>query len=125
MAEAMARKYGSDVINPASAGLSAVAVSYPLTKSILLEKNVDPGIHIPRRFTDMKLKNFDLIVNMSGETLPMDAGVPVEVWEIEDPFGRTEETFRKVRDEIEMRVMHLILRIRTQKFDSQAVVSRQ
>jgi protein-tyrosine-phosphatase len=55
----------------------------------------------------------------------MDAGVPVEVWEIEDPFGRTEETFRKVRDEIEMRVMHLILRIRTQKFDSQAVVSRQ
>ena len=121
----MARKYGWDVINPASAGLSPVAASYPLTKSILLEKNVDPGVHIPRRFTDMKLRHFDLIVNMSGEALPVNEGVPVEVWDVEDPFGRTEETFRKVRDEIEMRVMHLILRIRTQKFDSQAVVSRQ
>ena len=129
MAEALARKYGSDVIVPASAGLAPAIQNHALTRAVLLEKNVDLGNHMPRRLSDVKLKSYDLLVNMSGSRLPDSLEVPVETWPVADPFGRSEDAFRRCRDEIEMLVMHLILRMRTGKFDapidSGAASSRQ
>ena len=63
----------------------------------------------------MNLQRVDLIVNMSGMDLPDAEGVPVETWDVKDPYGREEEEFRRARGDIEMKVMHLILRVRTGK----------
>jgi len=125
MAEALARTYGSDVLVAYSAGTSAGSEAHPLTVSVLAEKNISAGEHVPRRYSDVKPANYDLIVNMSGRNLPGDPGVPVETWDVLDPIGQSEDVFRSVRDSIEMLVMHLILRIRKGKFDSQPVSSRQ
>ena len=115
MAEALARKYGSEEIEPSGAGLSA-AMNVPLlTRSTLMEKNVDLGDHIPRRFSDMDLKKYDLIVNISGEKLPSNLGVPVETWDVKDPMGGGPEEFRRAMEDLEMLVMRLILRIRAGK----------
>ncbi len=129
MAEAMAKKYGSDVIVASSAGLSPALQTHVMTRTVLREKNVDLGAHMPRRLSEQKLSDYDLLVNMSGAKLPTNLGVPVENWDVADPFGHSDETFRACRDLIEMLVMGLILRIRTGKFDraidSKAVSSRQ
>jgi arsenate reductase (thioredoxin) len=115
MAEAMARKYGSDVLVASSAGLAPAPVSHELTRTVLAEINIDMGDHIPRRLSDVDLSRYDLIVNMSGSQLSGDLGVPVENWDVKDPYGRPEAEFRAARADIEMRVMQLILRLRTGK----------
>jgi len=125
MAEAMARKYGSDVIVAYSAGTSPALQSHATTRAVLAETNIDLGDHMPRRFADLNPKTFDIVVNMSGSRLPGVEGVPLETWEVEDPMGRSDETFRRTRDQIEMLVMRLILRIRAGKFDSRPATSRQ
>lgn len=115
MAEAMARKYGSDVLSAASAGTAPAPNSYHLTRSLLSEVNVDLGEQIPKALRDVDLSRYDLIINMSGSPLLLNAEVPVETWEVEDPYGRSEELFRRTRGDIEMRVIDLILRARLGK----------
>jgi arsenate reductase (thioredoxin) len=115
MAEAMARKYGADVIEPSSAGLSPQMNNHAFTRSVLKEKNVELGDHLPRRFRDLDLREYDLVVNMSGSMLPANIGVPVENWNVDDPYGGTEDDFRQAREVIEMAVMRLILRARLGK----------
>jgi protein-tyrosine-phosphatase len=115
VAEAMARKYGSDVLSAASAGVSPAVSGSPTTRTMLSEINIETRDHPPRRLLDVNLGRFDLIVNMSGAPLPANTEVPVEDWEIDDPYGRPPDDFRRVRGEIEMRVMDLILRARLGK----------
>lgn len=115
MAEALARKYGSDVLTAASAGVSAMNSALPITREVLREINVDLENHNPRRFGDINLQRYDLIVNMSGRPLPENLGVLVEEWDVKDPYGGTEDDFRRARGDIEMLVMRLILRLRTGK----------
>lgn len=117
MAEALARTYGSDVLEAFSAGLAPAGQAHSLTRSVLKEINVEAGNHVPRALSDVDLSKFDLIVNMSGEPLPVRTSVPVEVWPIEDPYGQPESEFRRARGEIEMKVMNLVLRIRTGKLN--------
>jgi protein-tyrosine-phosphatase len=57
----------------------------------------------------------DLIINMSGHELPARPGAEVEVWEIRDPIGESDEVFRQVRDQIEDRVLQLIEKMRLRK----------
>ena len=114
MAEAYAKKYGSDVIEASSAGVSAALNTHGLTRSVLKEKNVDLGDHLPTKFRNVNLSRYDLIVNMSGQPLG-NVGVRVETWNVKDPMGGDETDFRRASDDIEMKVMNLILRIRTGK----------
>ncbi len=54
----------------------------------------------------------ELAINMSGFPLP---GVPrsiVRIWSVEDPMGKKEKVFNRVRDEIEGLVKNLILELR-------------
>ena len=115
MAEALARKYGSDVLEARSAGLSPSLNTTPETRAVLLEKNVDLGEHLPTKFADVDLSGVDLIVNMSGYRLPGDPSVPVLEWRVRDPIGRPDTFYREVRDDIEMKVMQLILKLRKGK----------
>ncbi|HYP14143.1 MAG TPA: low molecular weight phosphatase family protein [Bryobacteraceae bacterium] len=115
MAEAMARTYGSDVLEVQSAGLQPAMNTSTYTRNVLTEKNIHLGDHLPRRFRDLNLTDFDLIVNLSGSKLPGSLATPVENWNVDDPFGGTEDDFRAARERIEMLVMNLILRVRTGK----------
>jgi arsenate reductase (thioredoxin) len=114
MAEGFARTYGSDVMEPASAGLSPASVVQPLTKQVMQAKNIKIDDQYPKHFGSLDISSFDLIINMSGAKLP--AGIPVEVreWNIEDPIGRSEQVYCAVRDKIEHLVMKLIVELRRQ-----------
>lgn len=111
MAEGFARTYGSDVLTPLSAGLAPALSVAPLTYKVMLEKNIDVGDLFPKDFKSMA-DSADVIINMSGFELPIKPSVPVENWQVPDPIGESEETYRQVRDQIEQRVMQLILGLR-------------
>ncbi len=111
MAEAFARTYGSDIMRAASAGVMPAAEIPELTHEVMREKNITLQGHYPKGIGDLR-QNFDLVVNMSGMTLPLEPGPALETWTIEDPIGQSAEVYRAVRDEIENRVMRLILNLR-------------
>ncbi len=115
MAEGFARAYGKDVVIPASAGLSPAMGIPPLTAQVMKEKNVDVADQFPKDLGFMRGIPFDLIVNMSGQKLPSSLNVPVEEWQVRDPIGKSEEVYRATRDDIEGRVMQLILAVRSGK----------
>ncbi len=112
MAEGFARRYGADVLEPSSAGLAPASIVQPLTKTVMEAKNINLDAQYPKDLGSVDVPGFDMIVNMSGRKLP--ARIPIEVrdWKIEDPIGRSEEIYLKVRDEIEHLVMRLILDLR-------------
>jgi arsenate reductase (thioredoxin) len=112
MAEGFARKYGSDVMQPSSAGVAPAPVVQPLTKKVMEAKNINIDDQFPKDVDQVGVKHFDLIINMSGNKFP--DGMPMEVrdWQVEDPIGRDEEVYVTVRDQLETQVMTLILELR-------------
>jgi protein-tyrosine-phosphatase len=112
MAAAFANRYGSDIMTAQSAGIAPAINTTPLTRKVMLEKNIDLGDHLPQPLAHVDFKNMDLIVNMSGYKIP---GVYAIEWKVPDPMGRDVATFRSVRDEIEMLVMQMILKMRMGK----------
>jgi arsenate reductase len=119
MAEGFARAYGSDVMFPQSAGLAPALAVVPLTQRVMLEKNIDLCDCFPKEMDHVE-SGIDLIVNMSGHDLPSNTNMQVEVWNVRDPIGESEEVFRKVRDEIEQRVLELIERLRAREPEAPA-----
>jgi arsenate reductase (thioredoxin) len=112
MAEGFAKTYGADVIEATSAGLAPAISIAPMTRQVMLEKNIDIGDAFPKGVGMVIPGGIDLIVNMSGHKLPAKTAAPVEDWEVRDPIGQSEAVYRKTRDEIERRIMTLILSIR-------------
>ncbi|MBV8068538.1 MAG: hypothetical protein JO270_01435 [Acidobacteriaceae bacterium] len=120
MAEAFARRYGSDVLEAESAGFAPAPIIQPLTRQVMEAKNIKLDGHYPKDLGSVDIRTFHLIVNMSGTKLPAFLQIEVRDWEIEDPVGRNEEFFIQVRDQIEDRVMRLILEFRRQARQFQA-----
>jgi arsenate reductase (thioredoxin) len=112
MAEGFARRYGSDIMQVASAGLAPAPIVQPLTKKVMEAKNINIDDQFPKDLHELDLDGFDLIVNMSGNKLPSYLQIAVEEWKVEDPIGKSEETYVAVRDLLENQVMRLILESR-------------
>ena len=114
MAEAFAKAYGKDILEPSSAGLAPASGIAALTKKVLADRNLSIDDHYPKDFAEFDPKNLDLVVNMSGQRLPAKLGVPVVDWTVRDPIGQKESVFQGVAQEIENKVMRLILDLRLQ-----------
>jgi arsenate reductase (thioredoxin) len=112
MAEAFARKYGSDVIFAASAGFSPALVVQPLAKKVMEAKNISLEEHFPKDLEHVPMSGFDLVVNISGKKLPTKMPMEVRDWNVDDPMGKAEEDYIEARDKIEHLVMRLILDLR-------------
>jgi arsenate reductase len=114
MAEGFANRYGKDVMVALSAGLAPGDSVTPETVAVMRERNVDVLSHIPTVFDPREAAECDLVVNLAGTKL---TGVPTKKvieWKVEDPIGGSIELYRTIRDELEQRVMRLILDLRLQ-----------
>jgi len=114
MAEGFARAYGSDVIIPASAGLApAISVARD-TRKVMAEKDINLRDHFPKSIRHLGRAQFDLVVNMSGSTIPPERvpGATIVEWEVDDPVSMKYDGHCKVRDQIETLVMKLVLDLR-------------
>src|SRR5579862_5547442 len=106
MAEGLANRYGSDVLSASSAGLAPLQEIPLETVAAMDEINVDVSRHVPRRYDPFEAVDCDLVINM--------AGYKVVEWRVKDPFQASAAEYRLVRDELEQRVMRLILELRKQ-----------
>ena len=114
MAEGFARAYGSDVIDPCSAGLGPAGAVPEQTIQTMQEKNIDLSAAYPKGVDGIEREGLDLIVNLTGNRLPSAIRTPVQDWDVRDPIGESDKIYRQVRDEIEGRVMRLILALRAE-----------
>jgi arsenate reductase len=114
MAEAFANHYGGDVLVAASSGLSPTPGVALNTVLAMEEMNVDVSRHVPRLYNPVKVAEYDLVVNMSGSYLPGRPPKEVVEWQVYDPYGSPIEAYRTARNDLEQRVMRLILDLRRQ-----------
>jgi arsenate reductase (thioredoxin) len=114
MAEGFANLYGSDVLTAASAGLAPLQAIPQETVDVMGEINVDVSRHVPRRFDPFEAVDCDIVVNMAGFKLPGPELKELIEWQVKDPYMASAEAYRAVRDDLETRVMRLILDLRRQ-----------
>ena len=116
MAEAFARTYGADVLIAASAGLAPAIRIATDTLKAMAEKNIDLGDQFPKSLRHLGRSEFDLVVNLSGSSVPEDLASRTKVleWEVDDPVFMKYDQHCEIRDEIEKLVMSLILDLRQQ-----------
>jgi arsenate reductase len=112
MAEGFANFYGGDVLRALSAGLAPVPSIVAPTIAVMSEKNVDVSGHVPQLYDPVTAAGFDIVVNMSGYKLPGQPPKQVLEWVVMDPFRNSPKVYRAVRDDIEHKVMQLILQLR-------------
>lgn len=112
MAEGFARKYGHDVLSAWSAGLAPAPIVQPLTILVMEDKNIDISQQFPKSVDELELNAFDVIINMSGLSLPANIQAEVRVWDVADPMGQSGPVYLAVRDLIEDLVMQYILELR-------------
>ena len=114
MAEGLANHDGSDVLLASSSGLSPMPSIAPETVAIMREIDIDISKHVPTPYEPHAVSYYDMVVNMSGFKLPGKPPKDLIDWQIEDPFQRTPEVYLRVREDLERRVMQLILKLRKQ-----------
>ena len=115
MAEAFARRLASDALAPSSGGTALADEVDPIAVMVMAEKGMDISVARPKLATPEALASSDLIVHMgcgSEAMCPFVPGVPSENWGVEDPNGKEIEEYRRIRDEIETKVLGLAQRVR-------------
>ncbi len=112
MAEAMARALGGEKIRPISAGLAATGRVAPETIATLTAMGYSGEGLASKGLSDVSLEEIDVVVSLIGPPgvrwIPF--GMPVEtiVWNVPDPWGEDEATYRNVARRIERLVRELI-----------------
>jgi protein-tyrosine-phosphatase len=118
MAEAIARHNAADVIEPSSAGLVPFGQITSPTIKVLAENGVSAEGQYSKPLRQEDLSEVQLLVNMSGRSCvaALDgARLPIEDWDVGDPYGFNLAVYRKIRDEIETRIDDLAHRLRESK----------
>jgi len=111
LAEAFARAYGADVIDAHSAGLTPAMEVAPLTKQILVERNLGADDLFPKGMDLAAKEHYQILVNMTGKAISLP-GARVLHWQVEDPVGKSEEQFRAIAAQVERLVQRLVLELR-------------
>lgn len=115
MAEAFARTYGSDVIEPYSAGVYPASTIAPLTLKVLHDRGIDATHQYPKSIADAPGAPWDYVVNMSGQQLVTETtSAKLRDWTVKDPMGGPEAGFAAAASRIESLVMNLIIELRSQ-----------
>jgi arsenate reductase (thioredoxin) len=111
MASAFTQYYAGDRIEAESAGSSPAQEVNPLMVEVMEEKGIDMAFRRPKSIEEViRYGKPDLIISIDcGGTCPLFPGVAYQEWPVSDPIGKTIETVRRIRDEIEERVGRLIL----------------
>jgi arsenate reductase len=109
MAEAFFNKLSEGRHRGISAGSRPAEVVSPVVVEAMREVGIDISDNKPKKLTKEMVLEADLAITMGcGEdACPV---VPNELrdWQLEDPHGKQIETVRKIRDEIQLKVIVLI-----------------
>lgn len=123
MAEGIARHYGMGWVEVFSAGVAPSPLN-KLAVRVMAENDIDISVHVPRGLDAVPLDKMDLVVTLCDYAQSLcPSRIPSQHrlhWSIKDPTGMwgpewfVLRTYRKVRDDLEMRVRNLLLSLTVQ-----------
>jgi protein-tyrosine-phosphatase len=111
IAEGFFRKYVISSYQPISAGTQPVNETNPLAIKVMKEIGIDISKQIPKMISEEMVHQSTKIVNMGcmdKESCPALFFNNVIDWKIPDPKGKSIDEVRKIRDQIEVKVIELV-----------------
>jgi protein-tyrosine-phosphatase len=97
---------------------------HPPVVEVMRELGIDLSDRRPQRLTTQMAEQADVVVTMGcGDSCPYIPGTRYVDWELEDPKGRALDEVRATRDDIALRVQHLVAELDAEGQNSQAVSS--
>ncbi len=116
MAEAFAKKHG---MNAKSAGTIPSTRINTTVVEVMRERGIDISSNHPKTLTPELIRDAGLVVTMGcsiEEACPKPIIAQMQKklveWHIEDPKGRSLEEVRRIRDEIERKIVELPVHLR-------------
>ena len=81
----------------------------PVAVAAMTERGIDIGGEFPKPWTDEAVRAADVVITMGcGDACPIFPGKRYGVWLVDDPAGQDLDTVRRIRDDLERRVRHLL-----------------
>ena len=109
MAEGFARHHGKDKVEAYSAGSEPSGTVNPTAVKAMAEKGVDLTKNRSKSLDDLPHTEWDWVVTMGcGDACPHVSAKHREDWRLEDPKHLPYEGYKRIRDEIERRVLALL-----------------
>jgi arsenate reductase len=112
MAEAMARSLGGESLRALSAGLSATGRIAPETLRTLRAMGYPTEGLSSKGLSEVALDEIDVVVSLIGPAgvnwIPFGMAIDTVVWNVPDPWGEDEATYRNVARRIESLVRQLL-----------------
>jgi arsenate reductase (thioredoxin) len=109
MAAGWLRHLAGDRITVYSGGSEPTNQINPAAVAAMAEVGVDITNEFPKPWTDEIVRASDVVVTMGcGDACPLFPGKRYEDWQLDDPAGRDVAAVRPIRDEIRVRVEHLM-----------------
>lgn len=114
MAEAFARAHGGERVEACSAGSRPSGQINPRAVTFMAERGIDLSAQHSKSLDDVGSEPFDAVVTMGcGDACPWIPAKRREDWALPDPKLLDDAGFRRVRDEIEQRVIALLGELHT------------
>lgn len=115
MAEAFARMHAGSALEALSAGSRPSGKVNPKAVEAMRERGYDLARHSSKSLEQIPAGEYAAAITMGcGDACPMVQARVREDWQLPDPRAMEPEEFRKVRDEIESRVLALLDRLGVQ-----------
>ena len=114
MAEAFARALGGVRVDARSAGSRPSGRINPRAIAFMAERGIDLSAQRSKSLEEVGSEPFDAVVTMGcGDACPWIPAARREDWALPDPKLLDDAGFRRVRDEIEQRVVVLLAELGT------------
>jgi arsenate reductase len=92
-----------------SAGTAPAVRVHPEVLVVMREVGIDLSAARPQKLSDELARSAQLLVTMGcGDQCPVIPGLERRDWPLDDPQGRAPAEVRRIRDEIESRVLALL-----------------
>ena len=109
MAAGFMEHHGAGKVEVLSAGSAPKDSINPVAVAAMAEKGIDIANRVPKILTPESVQASDVVITMGcGDACPFYPGKRYEDWKLDDPASQSLENVRKIRDEIETRVVALL-----------------
>ena len=109
MAAGLVKLRSNGRVHVRSAGSDPGEQINPVVIEAMTELGVDMSEEFPKPLTDEVVRAADIVITMGcGDACPIYPGKKYEDWVLDDPAGQEIETVRRIRDELDERVVMLI-----------------
>jgi arsenate reductase (thioredoxin) len=109
MAAGLVKLRSGGRIHVRSAGSAPGEEINPAVVEAMRELGVDMSEEFPKPLTDEVVRAADVVITMGcGDACPVYPGKRYEDWSLDDPAGQELPTVRRIRDEIDARVLQLV-----------------